>query len=101
MRPRNIAFLLCAYALLALVISSAWAARRHHSVNISGRHKEPAADCSDLHIRFNEQDAIVRSEEHTLTKSEAPVLQIHPHANGGVQVVGWDKDTYSVTACKA
>jgi DUF4097 and DUF4098 domain-containing protein YvlB len=29
------------------------------------------------------------------------VLQVHPHTNGGVQVVGWDKETYSVTACKA
>jgi DUF4097 and DUF4098 domain-containing protein YvlB len=26
---------------------------------------------------------------------------VHPHSNGGVQVVGWDKETYSVTACKA
>jgi hypothetical protein len=44
---------------------------------------------------------VVRSEERTLTKSEAGVLQVSPHRNGGVQVVGWDKDTYSVTACKA
>jgi DUF4097 and DUF4098 domain-containing protein YvlB len=43
----------------------------------------------------------MRSEEKTLSKSEAAVLQVHPHENGGVQVVGWDKDTYSVTACKA
>ncbi len=101
MRPRNVVSLICAYALLALVISSARADRHHHSVNISGHHKDPVTDCSDLRIRFDDQDAVVRSEEHTLTKSEAPVLQVHPHANGGVQVVGWDKDTYSVTACKA
>ena len=44
---------------------------------------------------------MVRSEEPTLTKTEAPVLQVHPHTNGGVQVVGWDKENYSVTACKA
>ena len=43
----------------------------------------------------------MRFEERTLTKSEAAVLQVHPHSNGGVQVVGWDKETYSVTACKA
>ncbi len=36
-----------------------------------------------------------------MSKSEAAVLQIQPHSNGGVQVVGWDKETYSVTACKA
>jgi len=52
-------------------------------------------------MRFDDRDAVVRSEERTLSKSEAPVLQIHPHSNGGVQVVGWEKETYSVTACKA
>src|SRR4029077_14201563 len=54
-----------------------------------------------LRIRFDDRDAVVRSEERTLAKSEATVLQVSPHRNGGVQVVGWDKDTYSVTACKA
>ena len=44
---------------------------------------------------------MVRSEERTLTKHEAAVLQVHPHSNGGVQVVGWDQETYAVTACKA
>jgi DUF4097 and DUF4098 domain-containing protein YvlB len=52
-------------------------------------------------MRFDDRDAVVRSEERTLSKSEAAVLQIHPHSNGGVQVVGWEKETYSVTACKA
>jgi hypothetical protein len=88
-------------ALLALGFTSARASRHHHSVNISGGHRHPATDCSDLRIRFDDQDAVVRSEERTLTKAEAAVLQVNPHRNGGVQVVGWDKETYSVTACKA
>jgi len=94
-------FLISISALLALGFTTARANRHHHSVNISGGHRHPATDCSDLRIRFDDQDAVVRSEERTLTKSEAGVLQVHPHSNGGVQVVGWDKETYSVTACKA
>jgi len=74
---------------------------RHHSVNMSGGHRQPANDCSDLRIRFDDQDAVVRSETRTLSKAEAPVLKVHPHANGGTQVVGWDQNNYSVTACKA
>ena len=102
MSKRNLAFLISAYVLLALIVlTSAKAASHRHSVNISGGHKHPITDCSDLRIQFDERDALVRSEERTLTKSEAAVLQVHPHENGGVQVVGWDKDTYSVTACKA
>jgi hypothetical protein len=101
MPRRSLFFLIGFSALLALGFTSARANRHHHSVSISDGHKQPATDCSDLRIRFDDQDAVVRSEERTLTKSEAAVLQIHPHSNGGVQVVGWDKDTYSVTACKA
>jgi DUF4097 and DUF4098 domain-containing protein YvlB len=101
MPRRSLFFLISFSALLALGFTSARANRHHHSVSISDGHRQPATDCSDLRIRFDDRDAVVRSEERTLTKSEAAVLQIHPHSNGGVQVVGWDKDTYSVTACKA
>src|SRR5437016_4068680 len=94
--PRRTFFFLISFsALLALGFTSARASRHHHSVNASWGHRQPAADCSDLRIRFDDQDAVVRSEERTLTKAEAPVLQVHPHTNGGVQVVGWDKENYS------
>ena len=101
MPRRNFFFLISLSALLALGFTSARANRHHHSVSISDGHRRPATDCSDLRIRFDDQDAVVRSEERTVTKAEAAVLQVHPHTNGGVQVVGWDKETYSVTACKA
>jgi hypothetical protein len=100
MRPRTFC-LIFASALIAIGLSAAPAASRHHSVNISGGHKHPATDCADLRMRFDDRDAVVRSETRTLSKAEAPVLKVHPHANGGTQVVGWDQNNYSVTACKA
>jgi len=88
-------------ALIAVGLSAAPAApRHHHGMNIHGSHG-PAAGCSDLHIEFDDRDAVVRPETRTLTKAEAPVLKVHPYANGGTQVVGWDNANYSVTACKA
>ncbi|OLD83045.1 MAG: hypothetical protein AUF67_02100 [Acidobacteria bacterium 13_1_20CM_58_21] len=101
MPRRSWYFLISVSALLALGFTTARANRHHHSVNISGGHRQPATDCSDLRIRFDDRDAMVRSEERTLTKYEAAVLEVHPHRNGGVQVAGWDKETYAVTACKA
>jgi hypothetical protein len=61
----------------------------------------PAADCSDLHIRLDGERPTIQSEERTVSRAEAPVLRVHEVENGGVQVQGWDKDVYSVTACKA
>ena len=101
MRPRTIC-LVFASALAVVGLAAAPAAPRHHpSVGISGGHRQPAENCSDLDIRFDDRDAVVRSETRTLSKAEAPVLKVHPHANGGTQVVGWDQNDYSVTACKA
>jgi hypothetical protein len=61
----------------------------------------PATDCSDLHIRLDDERPTIEAEARTVTKAEAPVLRVHEVENGGVQVQGWDKDAYSVTACKA
>lgn len=112
MRPSTDFCLILGSILIAIGLSAAPATPRHHSVsnrddhgrhslNISGSHRQPANDCSDLRIRFEDRDAMVRSETRTLSKAEAPVLKVHPHANGGTQVAGWDNPNYSVTACKA
>ncbi len=101
MSKRSLILLVLGSALFALGFTNARANWHHHSVNISGGDKHPIAECSDLRIRFDDREAVVRSEERTVTKAEAPVLRIQPHTNGGVQVAGWEKDTYSVTACKA
>jgi hypothetical protein len=69
-------------------------------MSMSGGRHEPATDCSDFHVRFDDRDAVTESEERTITKADAPTLHVRPHRNGGVQVQGWDKDTYSVTSCK-
>ncbi len=61
----------------------------------------PAANCSDLHVRFDQREAVVQTEERTITKSEAPLLRVQADSNGGLYVEGWDKDSYSVTLCKA
>ncbi len=77
------------------------AARDRHSRNISTHGNEPVASCNDLKIEFDGRSAIVQSEERTFSKADAPVLRATGESNGGVQVVGWDKDVYSVTLCKA
>jgi DUF4097 and DUF4098 domain-containing protein YvlB len=90
--------------LFASVLSGPITARpassHHHSVSTSGGEHGPVADCAGLHIRLNDGAAEVRSEERTITPPNGP-LRIESEVNGGLQVQGWDKDTYSGTACKA
>jgi hypothetical protein len=88
-----------------LVTAAPRAVLRHfedHTIEVSPPHDDsPVANCSDLRIRFDRRDAVIRSEERTITKAEAPTLSVNAESNGGLQVEGWDKDTYSVTLCKA
>ena len=88
---------------LAGAISLALAASSHagHSRNVSMRTDGPVADCSALHVTFDDRDAVVRTEDRTITRTEAPVVRVKASRNGGVQVQGWEKDVYGVSLCKA
>ena len=72
-----------------------------HAHDITYGQDSPAASCSDLHIRFDDHEAVLQTEERTITRSEAPTLRVVAESNGGLQVQGWDQDTYSVILCKA
>ena len=72
-----------------------------HFIAAAAHDQWPAASCSDLHIEFDGHDAVTQSEEKTITKAEAPTLRVIAESNGGLQVQGWDQNTYSVTLCKA
>jgi hypothetical protein len=75
--------------------------KSEHSIEMSSRNDAPAQNCSDLHVRFDHSDAVIRSEERTITKADAPTLRVSAESNGGLQVQGWDQNTYAVTLCKA
>lgn len=76
-------------------------ADRHHTRSVSANDEKPVTDCSALHITFDDREAVVQSEERTITKEEAPNLRVVAEKNGGLQVRGWDKENYGVTLCKA
>jgi len=100
MFSRQIARALGIIAFSSLFALTASAGDRH-SRNVSMRGGEPAATCQDLRIEFDDHAAVIQTEDRTFTKAEAPVLRAKGESNGGVQVVGWDKDTYGVSLCKA
>jgi hypothetical protein len=64
-------------------------------------HDEPVTDCNDLHIRLHDERPTIEGEARTISRADVKVLRVREVENGGIQVLGWDKDTYSVTACKA
>jgi len=61
MPRRTLFFLISFSALLALGFTTARANRHHHSSTFSSGTGSRRRDCSDLRIRFDDQDAVVRS----------------------------------------
>ena len=88
-------------ASVAAISIGAAPSHGRHSRNVSFHGEGPVADCNDLHITFDDRDAVVQAEERTITRSEAPTLRVRADANAGVQVQGSEKDVYSVSLCKA
>jgi hypothetical protein len=86
-------------AMPAIPAPRLWSDRKHHGWSSHG--DGPVDNCEDLRIRLHDERPTIQLEERTISKSEARVLRILPLRNGGAQVQGWDKDVYSVTACKA
>jgi hypothetical protein len=90
-------------AALGLALGSAAAsegAAAQRDARVSTHNNGPAESCADLDVRFDDERAIMKSEQQTLTRGEAPVLRVHAETNGGVELQGWDQETYSVTTCK-
>jgi DUF4097 and DUF4098 domain-containing protein YvlB len=86
--------------VLSGAIATGAAPSDNHSMSMSGGEHGPVADCAGLHIHLNDRAAEMRSEERTIARPDGPLF-VESEVNGGVQVQGWDKDTYSVTICKA
>jgi DUF4097 and DUF4098 domain-containing protein YvlB len=74
---------------------------RHRLVSATPSADFPINGCSDFGTRFDGHDAVYKSEDRSVTKSEASVLDVQADSNGGIYIEGWDKDDYSITLCKA
>jgi hypothetical protein len=73
-----------------------------HSLTI-GSHVDdeatPVTECGQLDIRFDGDRGERAEEELPASNLRSLKLDMSPH--GGVRVVGWDRPTYAVKACKA
>ena len=87
------------WAAVALTAAPAAHSRRIAS-SIVASEETPVRECADLHVNMHGGQAVMQSEQRTITKAEASTLRVRPTTNGGVQVEGSDGDSYTVTLCK-
>ena len=88
------AAVLCLGWLLTPVKSHA-ARNRGFNLSVSGK----AETCADLKVTSSGEVAQI-NESFTMSKGEAPILELNAVDRGNIRVVGWDHADYSVEACK-
>ena len=90
--------------LAAVVLCLGWIltparthAAKNHGFNINTR--GDAASCADLRVTSNGELSQV-NQTFTLSKGEAPILEMNAADHGQIHVRGWDHADYSVETCK-
>jgi DUF4097 and DUF4098 domain-containing protein YvlB len=98
---KNEGFLYVAAAVLCL----AWVltpgethAARDRGLNISIEGN--AESCAALRVRSSNGETAQVNESFTLSKAEAPILELNASERGHIRVRGWDRADYSVETCK-
>src|SRR5437867_2549117 len=94
------------YYLVAALLTVAWicdpssthaAKNRNLNINFDGN----AEHCSDIKARSSDGEIAQAAETFTLSRSEAPILEIQDSAGKSVmRVRGWDRAEYAVEVCK-
>jgi hypothetical protein len=86
-------FVLTAVALLAAIPAV--------SQNYARSGRDEGQNCSDNRINFGNRLTVRSEQTLSFPASEAAKLTFNENRNSGIRVTGWDKNEYSVLACKS
>ena len=71
-----------------------------HGRSVSMKSRGAVTSCSDMEVTFDRRPAVTAEEQRTIPRAVG-TLKASPMENGGIEVIGWDRNEYSVTLCKA
>jgi len=75
--------------------------RRHRGTSISTNGEKGITDCEQVTIRIGDRETLRSQLVQTVPRSAISTLQVRSSKNGGIQIQGWNRDEYSITACLA
>ena len=75
--------------------------RRHHNINITTEGDGAITGCEQIRMRVGDGETARADQQQSIPRSAISTLQVRPPRNGGVDVQGWNRDEYSITACLA
>jgi hypothetical protein len=100
MQKRLVTLFAVSVTMVALMISAGGAKAKHYGASASERHHGVVNSCNDLDFEFEDHQAL-REEDHFTVPKSATALEVQASRNGGIEVMGWNGNDYSITACKA
>lgn len=101
MKKQYLAFAGVAFVSLLLSSATLQAHARSHNLRISVDEGAQVTSCKQVEIRYEDGETARTEEQFTAAKSAVSALDVTAPENGGMTVQGWDRDEYSIKACKA
>lgn len=99
---RTILLLLVAVFGAALIFEPISASQRqHNSTTISISDDKDLAGCDQIKMWIGDAEQARSEIAQTVSRSAAPTLRVEAPRNGGVHVIGWNSDEYSINVCLA
>ena len=75
--------------------------RRHRGSSISTGNERDVTDCGQVRMQIGDAETARSQLLQTVPRSAISTLQVQSSKNGGVNVTGWNRDEYVITACLA
>jgi hypothetical protein len=98
LRTRRVILLI---VLLPLAVAfPALASGKHSGINVSIDSDRGVERCDDIRVRFDSR-AAERAEDTFSMPASASPFRVELPVHSGIRIAGWDRNEYSVTACKA
>lgn len=99
---RTTLFLLVAVFGAALIFEPISAGqRKHNGTTISINDEKGLNDCGEIKMWIGDAEQARSELVQTVSRSAAQTLRVEPPRNGGVHLIGWNSDEYSIKACLA
>jgi hypothetical protein len=75
--------------------------RRNRGTSISTDGEKQITDCDQIRVRIGDGETLRSQLVQSVPRAAISTLQVRSSRNGGVQIQGWNRDEYSITACLA
>src|SRR5262249_42189901 len=96
-----LAFAVVSLLAISIIPLSSQAQRSNKRGFTISTHGKEIGNCGDVTLKVDDLEVVRSTIEKTVSAGEIRSLQVSSPSHGGMEVIGWDREEYSISACLA